>query len=259
MTHLAQFRILYVGRKAQIFDHLQALFEQHNQMISKQAAPGQPTQRTGGRDGDGAGSRDGTRSLLGLPAVALEIATNQKTALHHMRLQPPTAILVEIEQKRASRTRFCEIVRYRLPMVAILAIISRQPTETFPFDGFIELPLITDKVLKSLKQLGRKQTEHQLRCGSIDLDMATRTVTTPKGQYAMTPKQCALLKLFMQHEGEVVERRLIMEAVWETSYLEDTRTLDVHIRWLRERIEHNPSKPFYLKTVRGVGYRFKVS
>lgn len=254
MMHLDQFRILYVGRKAALCDHLQALFEQHNQMINKQAAPGQPMQRPGAREG----SRDGASATLGLPVVAFEIATNQKNALHRIRLQPPTAILVEIEQKWASRTRFCEIVRYRLPMVAILAISSRQPNEAFPFDGFIELPLVTEKVIKSLKQLGRKQNEHQLHCGPIHLDMATRTVTTPKGQYAMTPKQCALLKLFMQHEGDVVERRLIMETVWETSYLEDTRTLDVHMRWLRERIEQDPSKPLYLKTIRGVGYRFTV-
>ena len=253
--HPDQFRILYVGRKAQIFDQLQTLFEAHNQIINKQTAPGQPTQRTGAREG----SRDGASATLALPAVAFEIATNQKNALHHMRLQPPTAILVEIEQKRASRIRFCEIVRYRLPMVAILAITSRQSQETFPFDGFIELPLVTEKVIKSLKQLGRKQNEHQLHCGPIHLDMATRTVTTLKGQYAMTPKQCALLKLLMQHEGNVVERRLIMETVWETSYLEDTRTLDVHVRWLREHIEQDPSKPLYLKTIRSVGYRFQVS
>lgn len=250
MTHSELFRILYVGRKAQIFDDLQILFDQHNQIIRKQVATGQASSRNG--------SRDGVSSTLGLPAVTFEIATNQKLALQRLRAQPPTAIFVEISQKQASRTRFCEVVRYRLPMVAILAVASRPTSDTFQFDGLIELPLITEKVIKSLQQLGRKQTEHQLHCGAIKLDMATRTVTTPKGQYAMTPKQCALLKLLMAHEGKVVERRMIMEAVWETSYLEDTRTLDVHVRWLRERIEENPSKPRYLKTVRGVGYCFNV-
>jgi len=256
MMHPDQFRILYVGRKTQVFDHLQTLFEQHNQQLRKQAT-GQAAKRDGAPS-DHAG-KSSVRATLGLPLVAFELATNQKTALHRMRLHPPTAILVELEQKRVSRTRFCEVVRYRLPMVAILAVASRLPSDTFHFDGVIELPLMNDKVLKSLKQLGHKQTEHQLACGPIHLDMATRTVTTPKGQYAMTPKQCALLKLLMEHQGEVVERRLIMETVWETSYLEDTRTLDVHVRWLRERIEANPSKPGYLKTVRGIGYSFKVS
>jgi DNA-binding response OmpR family regulator len=75
----------------------------------------------------------------------------------------------------------------------------------------------------------------------------------------MTPKQCALLQMLMVHHGNVVERSNIMQAIWETSYLEDTRTLDVHIRWLRERIEPDPSNPVYLKTVRGVGYRLNLA
>ena len=49
-----------------------------------------------------------------------------------------------------------------------------------------------------------------------------------------------------------------MQLIWETSYLEDTRTLDVHVRWLRERIEPDPSSPIYLQTVRGVGYRLSI-
>jgi DNA-binding response OmpR family regulator len=64
--------------------------------------------------------------------------------------------------------------------------------------------------------------------------------------------------MLMMHHGIVVKRSKIMQAIWETSYLEDTRTLDVHIRWLRERIEPDPSNPVYLKTVRGVGYRLSL-
>ncbi|MCX6043557.1 MAG: helix-turn-helix domain-containing protein [Chloroflexi bacterium] len=71
----------------------------------------------------------------------------------------------------------------------------------------------------------------------------------------MTPKQCALLEMLMLNHGKVVLRSDIMRLIWETSYLEDTRTLDVHVRWLRERIEPDPSSPIYLQTVRGVGYK----
>jgi DNA-binding response OmpR family regulator len=74
----------------------------------------------------------------------------------------------------------------------------------------------------------------------------------------MTPKQCALLQMLMLHHGRVVHRAEIMESIWETSFLDDTRTLDVHVRWLRERIEPEPSTPVYLVTVRGVGYRLNL-
>ncbi len=62
----------------------------------------------------------------------------------------------------------------------------------------------------------------------------------------------------MNNGGEVVSRRRLMKDVWDTDYLGDTRTLDVHIRWLREKIEDHPSEPTLLRTVRGVGYRFEV-
>jgi DNA-binding response OmpR family regulator len=139
-----------------------------------------------------------------------------------------------------------------------LALANKVPESSFAFDGVLGLPLNAKEVTAVINRLATKSTEHLLNHGPITLNMALRTVMTPNGQYTMTPKQCALLKLLMSEQGHVVERRKIMETVWETDYLEDTRTLDVHIRWLRERIEQNPSKPVYLKTVRGVGYRFDI-
>lgn len=224
-------QIMYVGRKTTIVDDLQTLFAQPNRISAN------------GYD---------------VP-VALTVMTNQKAALRVIGAQPPTALWVEIDQRAASRFRFCETVRYRLPSVVIVAVASQLPAKSeFKFDGLIKLPLAPPNVWETVTQLHTRRTEHQLYCGPIHLDLATRTVVTPNGQYTMTPKQCALLKLFINHHGEVVKRRQLMEQVWETSYLDDTRTLDVHIRWLRECIEPNPSRPIYLKTVRGVGYCFKI-
>jgi len=62
----------------------------------------------------------------------------------------------------------------------------------------------------------------------------------------------------MQHPGEVIERGQLFREVWNTEYTGDTRTLDVHISWLREALEENPRQPTFLKTIRGVGYRLDV-
>jgi DNA-binding response OmpR family regulator len=232
MAQIDSLRILYVGRKSNVADDLQRLFEQQNQIA-------------------GNGCR---------PTVAFSVLTNQKAALHSIRAHPPATLWVEIDQRSASRLRFCETVRYRLPSVIIVAVASHLPAKhEFKFDGLIRLPLAPQKIWETIDQLKERRTEHKIHYGPIALDLATRTVVTPKGQYTMTPKQCALLKLFITHHGEVVKRRQIMERVWETSYLDDTRTLDVHVRWLRECIEPNPSKPIYLKTVRGIGYCFKIA
>ena len=188
-----------------------------------------------------------------------ESITNQRVALSSVRANPPNIIMVETDAKANSRVRFSEMIRYRLPTAAILAVGRTRPRGSFEFDGFIELPLESEKVVESLRLVCREFDDYQLNRGEVSLNIATRTVVSPLGRYHMTPKQCALLKLLMQRHGEIVHRKELMESIWKTDYLDDTRTLDVHIRWLRERIEPNPSAPIFLQTVRGVGYRLQLT
>ncbi|MFQ5576933.1 MAG: winged helix-turn-helix domain-containing protein [Anaerolineae bacterium] len=74
----------------------------------------------------------------------------------------------------------------------------------------------------------------------------------------LTPKECKLLALLMQNAGQVVSRKRLMEQVWDTNYLGDTRTLDVHICWLRQKVEQNPKMPRHIVTKRGQGYLLKA-
>ncbi|MBN1934124.1 MAG: response regulator transcription factor [Anaerolineae bacterium] len=98
-----------------------------------------------------------------------------------------------------------------------------------------------------------------LRVGELALDIKTRRVQRPGSTaHQLTPKQAQLLQVFMCYPERTLSRKFLMEAIWETDYIEDTRTLDVHVRWIRECIEQDPGKPRYLRTVRGVGYRFGV-
>ena len=75
----------------------------------------------------------------------------------------------------------------------------------------------------------------------------------------LTPKEARLLALLMQNPNRVVSRAEIMKQVWETDYLEDTRTLDVHVCWLRQKLEVDPSNPRLIITRRGRGYMLHVS
>lgn len=225
--------VMYVGRKPKLAAHVQAI-------LGQRYAPGSLPDN------------------VGRLALDFRTVSNQKAALNLIRLHPPAVIMVEIERKSDSRVRFCEMVRYRLPTAAILAITATRPENAFAFDGFIRLPLTPQQVIAGFDAILSESSEHLLQLGPLQLNIATRTVTTPRGSYSMTPKQCALLQMLMVHQNIVVKRGDIMQAIWETSYLEDTRTLDVHIRWLRERIEPDPSNPTYLKTIRGVGYCLSV-
>ncbi|CAN5720223.1 N/A [soil metagenome] len=240
MAYANLLRILYVGRKTDIVASLQTLFEQQNNSIDankaeRPAAIGQ--------------------AIDGQPPIEFAVVTSQKAALQFVRVNLPFIIFVELENRPDSRVRLCEMIRYRLRTAAIVTIGHPQPTTSFVFDGQLDLPPAPQDVLDLVAKIRRERVGYQLQHGPLCLNTATRTVTTPKGEYNMTPKQCALLEMLMLNHGKVVSRSDIMRLIWETSYLEDTRTLDVHVRWLRERIEPDPSSPIYLQTVRGVGYK----
>ncbi|MEJ5199698.1 MAG: winged helix-turn-helix domain-containing protein, partial [Anaerolineae bacterium] len=91
------------------------------------------------------------------------------------------------------------------------------------------------------------------------LDLSTRIVSGPRGQQRLTPRECSLLAYLMRRPNQVFSRRQLMKDVWDTPYLGDTRTLDVHIHWLREKLEPDPQKPVFLVTKRGIGYVFVVA
>lgn len=110
---------------------------------------------------------------------------------------------------------------------------------------------------KASSAKGRKAS-NRLRAGDLTLDLDLRCVIKDGVDEHLTFKECALLKIFMNNGGQVITRKRLMKEIWDTDYLGDTRTLDVHIRWLREKIEDDPSKPVLLRTVRGVGYRFEA-
>jgi DNA-binding response OmpR family regulator len=95
-----------------------------------------------------------------------------------------------------------------------------------------------------------------LTFGSLELDLTKREIRLDSKALTVKPKEFELLVFLAQHHGQVVTRELILERVWDWNFIGDSRTVDVHVRWLREKIEADPSVPIRLVTVRGAGYRF---
>ncbi|MCX6041716.1 MAG: response regulator transcription factor, partial [Caldilinea sp.] len=146
----------------------------------------------------------------------------------------------------------------RWPAVSLIAVTNTVVEgSAIPFAQTLAYPMGPPALQGAIRAILQLATASELlRAGEVSLDTQNRTVNTPRGQHHITPKQSALLQMLMSRRGEVISRREIMETIWETTFLEDTRTLDVHIRWLREQIEHDPSNPQYILTVRGKGYSF---
>jgi DNA-binding response OmpR family regulator len=103
----------------------------------------------------------------------------------------------------------------------------------------------------------RRSGTSTLTCGPITLDHENRILYLDDVEYRLTPKEAALLLTFLRHRGQVLTRQYLMKEVWETDYIADTRTLEVHVHWLRAKIERDRRRPDLLHTVRGVGYVFR--
>lgn len=102
----------------------------------------------------------------------------------------------------------------------------------------------------------RINSDHTVQIGPFTIDTECKRLDVNGEVHNLPPKLFGLLMLLIENSGKIVYRENIMKTVWHTDYMGDTRTLDVHIRWLREKLEENPSAPKHLLTVRGSGYRF---
>ncbi|MBM3140828.1 MAG: response regulator transcription factor [Chloroflexi bacterium] len=108
------------------------------------------------------------------------------------------------------------------------------------------------------REAGSEQREPAavLAAAGITLDATAHEVRRQGELVTLRPREFELLEFLMRHPGQALTRELILEAVWGFSYAGETRTVDVHIRWLREKLEDDPSHPAHILTVRGVGYKF---
>jgi DNA-binding response OmpR family regulator len=95
-----------------------------------------------------------------------------------------------------------------------------------------------------------------MRFGDLVIDANRRELQLGDKIIPLKPKEFELLAFFAQHHGQLLSRELILERVWGWDYIGDSRTVDVHVRWLREKIEQDPASPRRIATVRGAGYRF---
>jgi DNA-binding response OmpR family regulator len=134
-----------------------------------------------------------------------------------------------------------------------------QLSASMSHDTILIAPNKLQHLSQSMEKATLKQKNRFLRLPDLIIDCQRYKILRNGRNFSLTPKEFRLLYLLVDHRDQVLKRKTIMQEVWETDYMGDTRTLDVHIRWLREKIEENPSQPRHLITVRGIGYRFITS
>lgn len=128
-------------------------------------------------------------------------------------------------------------------------------------DDYLTKPFSVKELAARVKALIRRgdylaARDELIRSGELELDSARHRVTKNGREIALSLREYELLYELMKHPGRVLTREILLNRVWKTDFVGDTRTVDVHIRYLRQKIEDEPDSPRYILTVRGVGYRF---
>lgn len=188
----------------------------------------------------------------------VQIAHSGKQGVEMAQKEMPTVIVLDAVSLRTSGNRISFSLRAALEQTPIIHIRAAEATGNSVADVLLAPPFTARKLTNRIDRLTVPAQGAHLLVGPFSLNAQSQMLTTPWTEKKLTPKLVELMELFMGNLNNTLERKYIMQQVWKTDYMGDTRTLDVHIRWLRKAVEPNPRKPQYITTVRGVGYRFVV-
>lgn len=212
------------------------------------------------------GRRSKTTSLA--PAIKkegyqVEIVHTGKDALSSAGDRLPDIVVFDTSAMRSNGVRSCRRLRERWPLLPIIHCRAADEVQddSAEADIYLQQPFTPRKVINRIRKLlPANDSEDQIvRAGDITLFLGKKAVRVgERGEFPLTPKLFGLLEQFLKYPNTIVTRVELMQHVWNTDYVGDTRTLDVHIRWLREILEDNPTKPRRLKTKRGRGYVLSV-
>ena len=206
---------------------------------------------------------------LNLRAEGYDIATaaDGEAGLGAARSGKPDLVVLDVMLPKLDGLTVCRILR-RESTVPIILLTARG-TETDKIigletgaDDYIVKPFSLGEFLaRARAALRRGQTNaalsKELISGNLRLDLQGRRAFLEQGELALTPREFDLLAALMRNQGIVLTRELLLASVWGDHYPGETRTVDVHMSWLRKKIETDAASPTRIATVRGVGYRFE--
>lgn len=188
-------------------------------------------------------------------------------ALTMAREQSPDLIVLDVMLHSLDGLSVCRILRKEseVPIVMLTARdseVDRIVGLELGADDYIVKPFSLGEFLARIRAILRRSPKSrtvtdQLESGDLMLDLIARRAFRDGNELKLTHKEFDLLASLMRNKGAVLSRDLLLEKVWGYEYSGETKTVDVHVRWLREKIEDDPSQPKRIVTVRGVGYRFE--
>ncbi|MCB0168211.1 MAG: response regulator transcription factor [Anaerolineae bacterium] len=197
----------------------------------------------------------------------VSVASDGQTGLSLARSLTPDLVVLDIMLPELDGLSMCRILRREMDSTAIIMLTARSSEVdkiigldsgaddyiTKPF-GFGEL---LARIRAALRRKPNSAMPKQLKADDLVVDLVGRKAFLGQQLLDLSFKEFDLLAELMNNQGIVLSRDLLLTKVWGYDYYGESRTVDVHIRWLREKIEENPSKPKRITTIRSIGYRFE--
>lgn len=191
---------------------------------------------------------------------AISRASSGREGLELLEECNPGVVVVDAASLRTSGVRICQSFRKADNTLPIILIVSKNRSLPTIVDAnlVLKLPFTSQKLINRLEAYQETDDRFIFQVGPIVLNIKTQLVTCDDRQSKLTPRLVEILKVLMENHGEVVERMPLFKKIWKTDYTGDTRTLDVHISWLRKAVEEDPGNPQLIITERGVGYKLDI-
>ena len=206
--------------------------------------------------------------LLGKEGFEVEVVDNGLDAITEFDRNGADLVLLDLQLPGQSGTEVCRQLRQRSTVPVIM--LTAKDTEIdkvvgleLGADDYVTKPYSSRELVARVRAVLRRQGEPEeliaatVHAGPVRMDIERHVVSVGGEQVSLPLKEFELLEMLLRNSGRVLTRGQLIDRVWGSDYVGDTKTLDVHVKRLRSKIEPDPSLPRYLVTVRGLGYKFE--
>lgn len=196
-------------------------------------------------------------------------AADGDAAIHEFKATQPDLILLDLMLPKRSGNEVCQIIRQTSNVRIIMLTAKDSPIDKvvgleIGADDYVTKPYETPELFARIKAVLRRGTDPQvvsgsvLEAGGVRMDVERHEVEVAGEKKQLPLKEFELLELLLENVNRVLTRGQIIDRVWGSDYFGDTKTLDVHVKRIRSKIEEDPARPKHLVTVRGLGYKFEA-
>ena len=206
---------------------------------------------------------------LGSVGYDVDVATDGDEAFARAKQEKYDLILLDVMLPKKDGFEVCRDLRKSGVTSAILMLTARDRTSDkvvglkLGADDYLTKPFESAELLARVEALLRRTASPENKVpdpysfGDVEVNLKSAEVFRAGERIKLSAREFKLIKHFIEHRGEVLSRDQLLDAVWGYNFIPSTRTVDVHVAWLRQKIEPDPHSPKFIVTVHGLGYRFE--